>query len=67
MVKEREHMEEQADIILTDEVHVEPQVPVLEAHNLYHIYGSNQEDGNVVDMRICGLGSQFSKANMYQQ
>ena len=48
MVKEREHMEESAEIILEDEGHIEPQVPVLEARNLYHIYGSNQEDGNVV-------------------
>ena len=51
MVKEREHMEESAEIILTEEVHVESPIPVLEAHNLYHIYGSNQEDGNVVALR----------------
>jgi len=44
-------MEESAEITLTDEGHLEPQVPVLEARNLYHIYGSNQEDGNVVALR----------------
>ena len=51
MVKEREHMEEKAETILSDELQIEPRVPVLEARNLYHIYGSNQEDGNVVALR----------------
>ena len=51
MVKEREHTEEVDAIIFTDDCHAQPQVPVLEARNLYHIYGSNQEDGNVVALR----------------
>ncbi len=62
MVKEREHTEEVAEIIFTDDGHAQPQVPVLEARNLYHIYGSNQEDGNVVALR--GLSVSISEGEV---
>ena len=51
MVKESEHMEDTSESIQSDEHQFVPRVPVLEARNLYHIYGSNQEDGNVVALR----------------
>ncbi len=52
MVKEREHSDNEEDeTILTNVQSSDTHVPVLEARNLYHIYGSNQEDGNVVALR----------------
>ena len=37
MVKEREHTEEVAEIIIPDDGHAQPQVPVVEARKLYHL------------------------------
>ncbi len=52
MAKEREHIvDEPEESVLTEVESVNSDVPVLEARNLYHIYGSNQEDGNVVALR----------------